>query len=83
MITLISILGLIAGVGVSTWSQDGPDLKTYFKSYIGLSEKQIKAVRSGKGFAKTLPSRTPAEIFVFGAIYIHARPYPRARKRQK
>ena len=74
MITLITLLASLAGAGIPCWSQVAPDLQAYFKEYIGLSEKQIKAVRSAKGFANTLPSRSPAEIFVFGAIYVHAKP---------
>ena len=73
-ITLIRLLALIAGVSTPCLSQVSPDLHSYLKKYVGLSEDQIKAVRSGKGFAKTLPSRSPDEIFVFGAIYLHARP---------
>jgi len=39
-----------------------------------LSEDQIVDIRSGKAIAKAMPSRTPAEVFLFGAIYIHAAP---------
>jgi hypothetical protein len=56
MITLIKLSALIAGVSFPCLSQDSADLYSYFKKYIGLSEKQIKAVRSGEGFAKTLSS---------------------------
>lgn len=73
-ITQILVLVFIAGCGTPCLSQANPELQSHFKEYIGLSDKQIEAIRSGKGFAKTLPSRTPAEIFVFGAIYINARP---------
>lgn len=73
-ITLSTVLALIAWAGTPCLCQANPDLQTYFKEYIGLSDKQIGAVRSGTGFAKHLPSRTPAEVFVFGAIYINATP---------
>ena len=39
-----------------------------------MSEDQIVDIRSGKAIAKAMPSRTPAEVFLFGAIYIHAAP---------
>jgi len=39
-----------------------------------LSEDQIVDIRSGKAIAKAMPSRTPAEVFLFGAIYIHVAP---------
>jgi hypothetical protein len=74
IIALIMLLALIAGFSIPCLSQVSPDLHTYFKNYIGLSEKQIKAIRSGEGIAKTLPSRTPDEIFVFGAVHVHAGP---------
>ena len=51
-----------------------PWLQTYFKEYIGLSDGQIAAIRGGQAIAKTLHSRTPDEVFVFGAIYINAAP---------
>ena len=54
--------------------QANPDLETYFRQYIGLSQDQIDSIRSGHPVTKTLPSRTPAEIFLFGAVYIHAAP---------
>jgi hypothetical protein len=56
------------------WPQERPDLKTYFKTDIGLSDDQIQAIRSGKAVAKNLPSCVPDEIFVFGAVYINATP---------
>jgi len=52
---------------------ENADLNTYLKANIGLSDEQIQAVRSGKGFAKTLPSRADGEILVFGAVHINAR----------
>ncbi len=56
------------------YSQSNPDLQTFFRQDIGLSDDQIAAVRVGRAVAKALPSRTPAEVFLFGAIYIHAAP---------
>ena len=54
--------------------QSSPDLHSFFRQDIGLSEDQIVHIRSGKAIAKAMPSRTPAEVFLFGAIYIHAAP---------
>src|SRR5208282_2070856 len=39
-----------------------------------LSQDQITAIRNGQPVAKTMPSRTPAEVFLVGAIYIDAAP---------
>lgn len=62
---------LISGA-THCWPQQTPNLNTYFKQYVGLSDEQVRAIRSGKAIAKTLRSRTPAEIFVFGAVYVNA-----------
>jgi hypothetical protein len=55
-------------------AQANPDLQTFFRQDIGLSDDQVAAIRSGKPVAKALPSRTPAEVFLFGAVYINASP---------
>jgi hypothetical protein len=51
-----------------------PDLPTFLRQNFGLSDDQIAAIRGGKPFAKTLASRTPAEVYLFGAVYINAAP---------
>jgi hypothetical protein len=56
------------------FSQTNPNLQTYFKDYVGLTDQQIASIRGGQAFAKTLHSRTSQEIFVFGAVYISAAP---------
>jgi hypothetical protein len=61
-------------LGVATHAQTNPNLRTYFKEYIGLSDDQIAAIRAGQAFAKNLHSRNADEIFVFGAVYIKATP---------
>jgi hypothetical protein len=66
------LLALIAAVVSLSFSQANPDLLTYFKEYIGLSDDQIAAIRNGDAVSKNLRSRTPDEIFVFGAVYIKA-----------
>jgi hypothetical protein len=55
-------------------AQTSPNLQTYFKNYIGLTDEQIAGIRGGKAFAKNLHSRIADEIFVFGAVYINATP---------
>jgi hypothetical protein len=54
--------------------QANPELQNFFRQDIGLSKDEIAGIRSGKAVAKGLPSRQPAEVFLFGAIYIHAAP---------
>ena len=69
-----ALLTLIATAAVPGSSQSNPDLQTFFLQDVGLSQDQISAIRSGQPVAKTMPSRVPAEVFLFGAIYIHAAP---------
>src|ERR1700689_2345094 len=66
------LLVLISGVAALSYSQANPDLRTYFKEYVGLSDDQIAAIRNGDAVTKNLRSRTSDEIFVFGAVYIKA-----------
>jgi hypothetical protein len=66
------LLVLISGIAWVAFSQANPDLRTYFREYIGLNDNQIAAIRNGEAVTKTLQSRTPDEIFVFGAVYIKA-----------
>jgi hypothetical protein len=69
----IAAVVIVAAV-VPAFSQSSPDLQTFFRQDIGLSPDQIAAIRNGQAVAKVLPSRTPSEVFLFGAIYIHAAP---------
>ena len=46
----------------------------FFREYVGLNEEQISAIRKGKAIAKVLDSRTPDEVFVFGAVHVDATP---------
>ena len=50
------------------------DLQSFFRQDVGLSEEQVADLQAGKAIAKVMPSRTPAEVFLFGAVYIHATP---------
>jgi hypothetical protein len=69
-----AFLVVVAATILPGYSQSVPDLQTYFQQDIGLSKDQIDAIRKGQPVAKTLPSRAPAEVFLFGAVYIHAAP---------
>ena len=73
-ISSAALLVLIAATALPGVSQSNPDLQTYFQQDIGLSADQIAAIRNGHPVTKALPSRTPAEVFLFGAIYIDAAP---------
>jgi len=55
-------------------AQQNSDLEHYFQQNIRLSEQQIASIRAGQPVTKALPSRTPDEVFLFGAVYVHAAP---------
>ena len=74
IIQVAALIALITASVCPSFSQTNADLQTYLSQKLGLSEKEIASIRSGEPFAKTLESRTPAEIFVFGVVYINAAP---------
>lgn len=70
-ITLLVALLLLPGVT----GGDTPDQPyKFFREFVGLNEEQIAAIRSGNAVAKVVESRTPDEVFVFGAVYVEATP---------
>jgi hypothetical protein len=70
-IALVIPLLLIAPV---TEAQDPDEPYRFFRDFVGLSEDQVGAIRSGKAVAKVIESRTPDEVFVFGSVYVEASP---------
>ena len=69
-----AILSLVIGTSAVGYSQINSNLEKFFKENIGLTQDEIGLIRAGQAVAKVLPSRTPSEVFLFGAIYIHAAP---------
>jgi hypothetical protein len=65
---------LVTGLSLSGASQTSAELQDYFKNSIGLSQEQIADIRGGKSVGKVMKSRTPDEIFVWGAVYVKASP---------
>jgi hypothetical protein len=57
-----------------TKAQGSDEPYRFFREFVGLSEDQIGAIRSGKAVAKVIDSRTPDEVFVFGSVYVDASP---------
>jgi hypothetical protein len=72
----VALLTLIfAGVAPGYSDPDpDPNLQSFLRQSIGLSDDDIAAIRGGKPVAKAMDSRSPAEVFLFGAVYIHAAP---------
>jgi hypothetical protein len=69
-----ALLIIIFASAVPGLCQASPDLLSFFRQDIGLSDDQIAAISSGRPVAKALDSRTPAEVFLLGAVYINASP---------
>ena len=59
---------------VPSFPQSTSGLHDFFANNIGLSEDQIAAIKSGKAVVKAMPPRSPAEVLLFGAVYVHAAP---------
>jgi len=70
---LFPLMLLLIGTGQSAAEQASQPVK-FFREYVELSDDQIRAIHSGKAVAKVLPSRTPDEVFVFGAVYVESTP---------
>jgi len=68
------LLALIAVAALASSPPSNPDVQTFLREEIGLSQDQINAIQSGQSVAVALPSRTPAEVFLFGAVHIDAAP---------
>jgi hypothetical protein len=74
VIHILALLVVVAAMSLPGSSQSNPQLQTFFQQNIGLSQDEIAAVQRGQPVTKPLPSRTPAEVFLFGAVYIRATP---------
>ena len=71
MLTL-AVIGL-SGAFLSG-AQNTQEPRRFFKEQIGLRDDQIATIDDGGVAVKALPSKTPAEVIVFGATYVNAAP---------
>ena len=69
-----SLFSLLVASAVPAWCQPSLNLLTVFRQSAGLTESEIVAIQNGNPVAKALPARTPEEVYLFGAVYIHATP---------
>jgi hypothetical protein len=72
--TIVPLLAVLLSGGMLRASEQSTEPDKFFREYVGLADDQIQSIRRGKAIAKVLDSRTPDEVFVFGAIYIDASP---------
>jgi hypothetical protein len=73
----MSALLLMISIGAAVHpvpAQSNPRLQTFFRENIGLSQDQIDDIRIGTPVVMALPPRTEEEVYLFGAVYIHAAP---------
>jgi hypothetical protein len=73
VLELCALLSLIEIVPFA-YTQSSPRLQAFFEQNAGLSQEEIDQIRHGIPIVKTFPPRTSAEVFLLGAIYIHAAP---------
>jgi hypothetical protein len=72
IVLLLTLLVVLAASSQGT--DDSPEPHRFFREYVGLNEQQIATIRSGKALARVVESRTPDEVFVFGAVYVESTP---------
>ena len=73
-ITLLLLTLLLCLAALSQEPEQTPEPLRFFREYVGLNDQQIATIRSGKALARVLESRTPDEVFVFGAVYVGSTP---------
>jgi hypothetical protein len=74
LVPALLLMASTAAVAQSSLAQSNPRLQTFFAHNIGLTQDQIDSIRKGTPVVKTLSPRSPAEVFLFGAVYINAAP---------
>ena len=73
LVTRHNSLVLVIAVSLFAFS-DASSPEEFLLKQMQLSPDQITDVQNGKAVAKILPSSKPSDIYVFGAVYIHAKP---------
>jgi hypothetical protein len=74
-VLIVLASGVLAQPLLTVHAQEAPAAPDgFFRQKIGLSPDQIRLIGKGRAVAKILPSPTPTEIFVFGAVFVNATP---------
>ena len=68
----LAVSALFVCAALSSAGQTSGEPYTFFKRSIGLQDDQIADIQRGKAVTKALSTKTPAEVAVFGAVYIRA-----------
>ena len=70
----LSSAALVFCAWLTCLGQRPPKPEEFLRTRVRLSTSQIALIQKGKAVAKILPSTNRSDIFVFGAVYIHAKP---------
>ena len=71
---LLLLTFLLCLAALSQGPEQTPEPLRFFREYVGLNDQEIARIRSGKALASVLGSRTPDEVFVFGAVHVESTP---------
>jgi hypothetical protein len=74
MTKVLMLVGIVLSGALVGAEQTIREPRAFFKEQIGLSDDQIATIDGGGAVVKTLPSKTPAEVFIFGAVRVNAAP---------
>ncbi|MGO9318022.1 MAG: hypothetical protein ACLPXT_13725 [Terracidiphilus sp.] len=74
VIPALLLIVAIAAAAPPGSAQSSDRLQAFFRENIGLSQDQIGDIRIGTPVVMALPARSQEEVFLFGAVYIHAAP---------
>lgn len=74
MIKVLILIGIILSRALVSAGQTIQEPHAFFRKQIGLSDDQIATIDAGGTVVKMLPSKTPAEVFIFGATHVNAAP---------
>lgn len=55
-------------------AQSNPAIESFFRQNIGLNQDNIRDIRTGTPVVRAMPTRTPAEVVLFGAVFVAAAP---------
>ncbi len=69
-----AVFCLLVATAAPVLGQPNLDVPAFLRQNIGLTQNEISSIQAGNPVAKALPVRTPAEVYLFGAVYIRATP---------
>lgn len=74
MVTAAMVVAVASSAVLLSGGQTTREPRAFFKKQIGLSDDEIAAIDRGDAVVKVLPSRTPAEMLLFGAVHVSGAP---------